>query len=100
MRELVGRAPQIGAGEETVFEAGAHHALEIGIVQIVGLNGADVFVREVDARDAFVVGGKSDGDPEHAIERERVVFAADAEDYIVAGQADLHHHMSRGHLFH
>ena len=57
--ENIRGCPQAGTREEAVFEARADHLLEIGIVEIVGLHGADVFVGEVDARDAFIVGGKS-----------------------------------------
>jgi hypothetical protein len=39
-----------------VFQAGSHHPLEISVVEIVGLDGTDVFVRQVDARNSFIVG--------------------------------------------
>jgi hypothetical protein len=35
-----------------VFEAGADHLLQIGVREIIGLDGADVFGGQVDAREA------------------------------------------------
>ena len=64
----------------------------------VGFDGADVFVREVNARDAFVVGGERDGHAEFAIDRERMILAADAEDQVVAGEIDFHHDVLCGHF--
>ena len=81
-----------------MFEAGAHHAFEVGVAEIIGLYGADVFVSQIDARDAFVVGGQSDGDAEQSVERKGMIHAADAEDYIVAGEADFQHDMFCSHL--
>ena len=65
-----GALHKAGAGQKAVFEAGANHLLEIGVVQVVGFDGANVFVRQVDARDAFVVGGERDRNAEFAVDRE------------------------------
>jgi hypothetical protein len=47
--------PQASAAEEAVVEAVAHKLLEIRVGESVGLDCADIFTGEVDARDPFVV---------------------------------------------
>src|SRR5215472_7459518 len=56
-------------------------------------------MRAVDARDAFVVGGKSYRDAELAIKRKRMIFTADAENEVIAGQADFDHDVIARHFF-
>jgi len=46
-------------------------------------NAADIFVREIDAGDAFIIGGESEGDVRGAVGSEGVVGALDAEDAVV-----------------
>ena len=60
--EVVGLLPEAGAGEEAVFEAGAGHVFEVEVGEVEVERGAGVLVGEVDAGDAFVVGGEGDGD--------------------------------------
>ncbi len=91
-------APEAGAGQEIVFEAGADHLLQVGVGESVGFDGADIFVREVNARDAFVVCGERDRHAEFAIDRERVILAADAENQIVAAEINFHHHVFCSHF--
>ena len=55
-------------------------------------------MRQVDARDALVVGGERHRHMRRAVLRQRMVRRHDAEDRIVRGQVDLHHHMAAGHL--
>jgi hypothetical protein len=52
--------------------------LQVGITKIVALDRADIFVGEVDARDALVVGRQRQRHAEFAIEREGMVLALDA----------------------
>ena len=85
---------------EAVLHAGADHLLQVGVVEVVGFDGADVFVGEVDARDAFVVGGERNGDVVLAVDRERVIVAADAEDEVVAGERDFDHDVIFRHRVH
>ena len=56
MSALVQVAPEAWTREEAVLEAGAHHLLQVAILEIVGEDGAHIFVGEVDAGDAFIVG--------------------------------------------
>ena len=81
-----------------MFESGAHQFFQVGVVQIVGLNGAHVFVGEIDARDAFVIGRERDGHAKFAIERERMRISRDAENHVVTGQIDFDHHVLRSHF--
>ncbi len=81
-----------------MLHAGANHLFEIGIAEAVGFDGADVFVGKVDARDAFIVSGKCDGNVELAVDGERMIFASDAEDDVVAGEIDFDHDVLRGHF--
>ncbi len=48
--------PKTVAGQEAVFEAGPHHLLKVAVGERVSGSGADVFVSEVDAGDAFIIG--------------------------------------------
>ena len=60
--KLSGLLPEAGAGEEAVLEAGAGHVFEVEVGEVEFERGAGVLVGEVDAGDAFVVGGERDGD--------------------------------------
>ena len=51
-----------------MFQSGTNHALEVGVVKIVGQDGADIFMRQVNSRHALIVGLKRYGDPEHPIQ--------------------------------
>ena len=82
--EVVSFAPQTGAGQKAVFEAGANHLLQVVVPELVGLRGANVFRGQVDARDAFVVGRKGHGHVRFAIQRKGVRFAAHAQNQVVA----------------
>src|SRR5664279_803769 len=55
-------------------------------------------MREIDARDAFVVGGEGDGYSIFEKDGERVFDAANAEDEIVAGEIDFDEDVAGGHL--
>ena len=68
-RENIARIPEARARQEAVFEAGADHLLEVGVAECVGFDGADVFVRQVDARDAFIIRGEGDGNAKLAVNR-------------------------------
>ena len=59
-----GSLHKLAPGKKAVFDAGADHFLQIGVVQAVGFDGANVLMRQVDARNAFVVGGERDGHAE------------------------------------
>ena len=83
--EHVGRGPQARTRQEAVLEAGARKRLHVGVVKAIGLDGADKFVGEVDAGNAFVVGGESDRDMKFFVDRKRVFVTADAKDNVVAG---------------
>lgn len=54
--EFILLRPQAGPGQEAVFQAGAGELLEVGVGKVVFLNGANEFVGEVNAGDAFVIG--------------------------------------------
>ena len=69
-------------------------------LQPVSFDRAHIFMREVDPRDAFVVGGERDGNVVFAVDRERMIFAADAEDEIVAGESDFDHDVIFRHRVH
>src|SRR6516162_6756721 len=79
-REVVGRAPQAFAGEKTVLDACAHDLLYIAVVESIRLHCSHIFVSQVDARDAFVVGRRRDRHAELAIQRKGMIFSAYAED--------------------
>jgi hypothetical protein len=55
-------------------------------------------VGEVDAGDAFVVGGEGDGDVRGHVGVEGMGFALDAEDDVVGGEVDFDHDVFGGHL--
>ncbi len=74
--------------------------LEVVVAERVGIRSAHKFVGEVDAGDAFVVGGEGYGDSGFAIEHEGVVVAFDVEDDGVAGEVDFDHDVAVGHLLH
>ena len=97
---VVGRRPQARARQEAVFEPVAHQMLQIGIAEVVGLDRAHIFMGEVDARDALVIGRERYRHAESAIERKGVVLALDAKDHVVAGEVDLDHHALCRHVLH
>src|SRR5680860_1452468 len=65
--------PQAGAGQEAKFEAVAHQFLEVGVGESVGLDGADMFVGEIDTLDAGVVRRQGHRHAEFAVEGEGAV---------------------------
>src|SRR5215831_13822723 len=85
-RELL--ALVVGA-EERVDQAVAGDRLQSSIAELMLARSAHVFMREVDARDAGIVGCKHDRHAGGKISGQRVVLAAHAEDEIAAGEADL-----------
>jgi len=97
--EDVLRVPETWAGKKAVFEAGADHLLEVAITQAESLNGADVFVGEVDARDAFVVGGESKRNVELFVNWKRMILGGNSENALVAGEIDFHEDVFCGHVF-
>ena len=48
--------PQARPRQEAVFDAVAHQLLEVGIAEVIVLHRADIFMGEVDALDARIVG--------------------------------------------
>jgi hypothetical protein len=82
-----------------VLDAGACHLLEVAVSERICNCGAYIFVRQVDAGDAFVVGGESDRHAVFAIEHEGMAVALDVEDHVVAGEIDFDHDMFCRHLF-
>jgi len=98
--EIVARLPEAFAGLEAVLHSGANHLLQVGVVEVVGFHGADIFVCEVDAGDAFVVGGERNGHVVFAVDREWMIVAADAEDEVVAGEGDFDHDVIFRHSVH
>jgi len=63
------------------------------IGEVVIERGADIFMGEVDAAHAFVVGGERDGDMVQAVEREGMLVALDAQNALVGAQVDFDHDM-------
>ncbi|MDX6459813.1 MAG: hypothetical protein QOE55_3510 [Acidobacteriaceae bacterium] len=88
--------PEAGAGEEAVFDASADQALEVEVGEVELEGSAGVLLRDVTARDAFVVGGEGDGDVGGAVVGERVILASYAEDAVVGGEVDLDHDVAVG----
>ena len=82
-----------------MFDAGADHLFQVHVMQVVGLYCAHIFVREIDARHAFVVRSKGDRHTELPVQRKWMIFSNDAENQIVAAEADLDHDVLRGHFF-
>ena len=82
-----------------MFEAGAGDVLEVEVGEVEVHRGAGVLVGEVDAGDAFVIGGEGDGNAGGTIERQRMPGRVDAEDDVVGGEVDLDHDVAGGHLF-
>ena len=95
-----GADPKAVAGEEGVLKGGAGEKLEVVVGERVGLRSAHKFVGEVDAGDAFVVGGEGNGDAGFAVEHEGMVVALDVENNVVAGEVDFDHDVAVGHLLH
>jgi len=52
-----GLAHSLAPGRKLYSKAVPHDLHAIGVSKIAGLDGADIFVRQVDALDAFIVGG-------------------------------------------
>ena len=73
--------------------------LDVRAMQRVGLGGADVLVCKVDARHALVVGRQRYRDTEPPVDQEWVIFTANAENHVIAGEVDFYHDMQSGHLF-
>src|SRR5438874_12531381 len=91
--------PEAGAWEETMFQTGSRGAVEVEVGKIEFHGGQRVFVSEINAGHAFVVGGECDGDPRGAVGWKRMPGCADAEDDIVGSEIDLDHDVTCSHLF-
>src|SRR5712692_1401205 len=89
--EPIRRAPQTGAAQKAVLQAGAYHPLEVSIVELVALDGAHVFMRQVDPRNSLIIRRKRHWDAKHPVEHEGMIFSAHAKNHVVACQADFHH---------
>ena len=55
--ECIRRRPQTFSGEKVMFHACAGNLLEVPVAQAIVERGADIFVRDLDAADTFIVGG-------------------------------------------
>src|SRR5215510_15634822 len=78
----------VGA-EERVDQAVAGDRFQSSIAELMLARCAHVFMREVDARDAGIVGSKHDRHAGGKKSGQRVVLAAHAKNEIAAGEADL-----------
>ncbi len=90
--------PETCAGQEAVVQTLAGHAFQIRIGQVIGFDGAQVFLRHVGAGHAFVVGGERDGNAIFHVNRQRMVVAAYAENHIVRSQRDFDEDIALGHF--
>src|ERR1017187_10857953 len=89
--ERLAVAPQTVALDEGMLQAGARHALQFAVRQVLLLDALEVFVRHVRPRHAFVVGSQRN---RHASPHEimqGMMFAPNPEDDIVTGQTNLDH---------
>ena len=82
-----------------MLDACAHDVFEIAVVESIGFDCPHIFVSQVDARDAFVVGRNRDRGPELSIQWKGMIFSADAEDLVVTGEADFHQDAFARHFF-
>ena len=81
-----------------MLDAGASGVFQVEIREIEFERCASVLVGEIDAGDAFVVGGEGEGNACGAIVGKRMPRRDDSEDYVVGGQVDLGHDVPVGHL--
>ena len=63
------------------------------VAEVVVEGGADVFAGDVDAADAFVVGGERHRHVRGAVEREGMVSALHAQNALIRAEIDLDHHV-------
>src|SRR5579863_10689881 len=77
----------------------AGHAFQVGVGELIGLDGAEIFVGHVGAGDAFVVARERNGYAVFHVNRQRMVFAADSENQVVGGQANFDENVAIGHFF-
>ena len=94
--EDVGLLPQAGAGKEVVLETGAGGLLEVEVGEVELHCGTRVLVGEINAGDAFVIGGEGEGNTGCSIGRKRVPGGGDSEDDIVRREIDLNHDVTIG----
>ena len=81
-----------------MFKTLSCHFFQVNIRQIIGFHGPQVFVRQIGARYAFIVGRQGYGNTVAPVDRERVGFAPHAQNYIVRRQADFHQDVALRHL--
>ncbi len=62
--------PEAGAGQEGVLDGSAREELEILVRERICIRRAHIFMREIDAGDAFVVGGERDRDAHFPVQHE------------------------------
>ena len=72
MCEVVLFGVEIGAGDEGVLEGSTGGLLEVGVSEVLLFDSLLVLMGEIDAGDAFVVGGESPGNVCVAIESQKV----------------------------
>jgi hypothetical protein len=90
--------PEAGSWKEAVLETGARGLLQVEIREVELHCCARVFVGEIDAGDALVVGGESDGNASGSVGRQRMPWCGDAEDDIIRSEVDLDHDVTVCHL--
>src|SRR4029077_16535851 len=75
--------------EKRMVDRIARDLVQLAIAERIVARGADVFVGQVDARHAHVVGREHDRHARRPVGHQRMILAAHAEDHIVAGEVDL-----------
>ena len=81
-----------------MLKALARRALQLSVGQPIALDGPQIFVRHVGAGNAFVVTGNRDRDAIPHVDRQRMIFAAHAQDLIVGRQVDFDQDVTGGHF--
>ena len=71
---------------------------KVRVRQVIGFGRAQIFVRQVGAVYAFVVGGECDGNVVFHVDRQRMVISAHAENDVVRGEAYFHQNVALGHF--
>ena len=82
--------------EERMLDRVARDLLQVAIAERIVARGAEIFVGEIDARDARVVGREHDRHARRPIGHQRMILAAHAEDHVVAGEVDLDRDLASG----
>jgi len=82
-----------------VLHAGARQVFQLSVAEVVVVGGADVFVGEVDAADALIVGRERDGNVCIEVEREGMVDSLHSENAFIGAEVDFDHHVLLRHLF-